>query len=150
VSLVLYSNAAFINFHKTRFPNSTGAYELDLTLTQQFDKAWREMHLVSDVFCAGSVILPDKAGRQINVGGWSLESTYGVRLYTPDGSDGVNGTNDWEEDYQTLKLQVFFHQWCDHAVTQVLIFTLPARPLVSYCCHDVERLNPCYRWRDWQ
>lgn len=64
------------------------------------------MHVKSDVFCAGSVILPDKAGRQINVGGWSLESTFGLRLYSPSGSDGVNGTTDWEEDYPALKLQV--------------------------------------------
>lgn len=86
-------------------PNSTGAYELDLTLTQNFSKTWREMHVKSDIFCAGSVILPDKAARQLNVGGWSLDSTFGVRLYTPDGSDGVNGTNDWEESYPALKLQ---------------------------------------------
>jgi hypothetical protein len=112
VGLVLYSNTASLYLNKTRFPNSTGAYELDLTLTQQFSKTWREMHLKSDVFCAGSVILPDKAGRQINIGGWSLESTFGVRLYTPDGTDGVNGTNDWEENYPALKLQVFTHQWC--------------------------------------
>jgi hypothetical protein len=64
------------------------------------------MHLKTDVFCSGGLILPDKAGRQINVGGWSLESTYGVRLYTPDGSPGVNGTNDWEENYDELALQV--------------------------------------------
>ncbi|KAG7087311.1 hypothetical protein E1B28_013288 [Marasmius oreades] len=63
------------------------------------------MHVKTDVFCAGSIILPDKAGRQINVGGWSLDSTFGVRLYTPDGSAGVNGTNDWEEDGKLLKLQ---------------------------------------------
>lgn len=64
------------------------------------------MHVKSDIFCAGSVILPDKAARQLNVGGWSLDSTFGVRLYTPDGSDGVNGTNDWEESFPALKLQV--------------------------------------------
>lgn len=34
-----------------------------------FDLAWREMHVKTDVFCSGSIILPDKAGRQINVGG---------------------------------------------------------------------------------
>lgn len=44
--------------------------------------------------------------RQINVGGWSLSSTFGVRLYTPDGSAGVNGTNDWEENVNELTLQV--------------------------------------------
>jgi hypothetical protein len=85
--------------------NSTGAYELDLSLTGNFSAAWREMHLKSDVFCSGSIILPDKGGRQLNVGGWSLDSTKGVRLYTPDGSPGVNGTNDWEENFTELHLQ---------------------------------------------
>ena len=63
------------------------------------------MHVKTDVFCSASLTLPDKAGRQINVGGWSLDSTFGIRLYTPDGSPGVNGTNDWEENGQELKLQ---------------------------------------------
>lgn len=64
------------------------------------------MHVKSDVFCSASIVLPDKAGRQINVGGWSLDSTYGIRLYTPDGSPGTEGVNDWEENYNELKLQV--------------------------------------------
>ena len=64
------------------------------------------MHIVTDVFCSGSVILPDKAGRQINVGGWSEISTFGLRLYTPSGSAGVNGTTDWEENAAELSLQV--------------------------------------------
>lgn len=72
------------------------------------------MHVKSDVFCSASLVLPDKAGRQINIGGWSLDSTKGVRLYTPDGSAGVNGTNDWEENFQVLHLQVrlsLSHNW---------------------------------------
>ncbi|KAJ7689677.1 copper radical oxidase [Mycena rosella] len=89
----------------SEFMNSTGAYELDLSLVQDFDKAWREMHVKSDVFCSGSITLPDKGARQLNVGGWSLDSTKGVRLYTPDGSPGVNGTNDWEENFEELHLQ---------------------------------------------
>lgn len=68
--------------------------------------AYREMHPKTDVFCAATIVLPDKRGRQINVGGWSLESTYGIRFYTPDGAPGVNGTNDWEENYYRLRLQV--------------------------------------------
>ena len=64
------------------------------------------MHIKTDVFCAGSIVLPDKAGRQINIGGWSGDSTFGLRLYTPDGSPGVNGTNDWEENFKLLSLQV--------------------------------------------
>ncbi|KAN0105464.1 copper radical oxidase [Russula decolorans] len=87
------------------FPNSTGAYELDLSLVDDFHHAWREMHVKTDVFCSGAVVLPDKAARILNVGGWSLTSTFGVRLYAPDGSAGVNGTNDWEEDPDTFLLQ---------------------------------------------
>ncbi|KAH8988288.1 copper radical oxidase [Lactarius hatsudake] len=89
----------------SEFPNSTGAYELDLSLVPDFNHAWREMHVKSDVFCSGAVVLPDKAGRILNVGGWSLGSTYGIRLYAPDGTPGVNGTNDWEEDPDNLQLQ---------------------------------------------
>jgi hypothetical protein len=89
-------------------PNASfvGAYELDLTLVDEFQLAWREMHVKTDVFCSGSVTLPDKAGRLINVGGWSLDSTFGIRLYTPSGSAGVNGTTDWEENVDELTLQV--------------------------------------------
>jgi hypothetical protein len=51
-------------------------------------------------------VLPDKGARIINVGGWSEASSKAIRFYTPDGSPGVNGTNDWEENPQTLQLQV--------------------------------------------
>jgi hypothetical protein len=77
-----------------------------LSLANDFSLAWREMHVKTDVFCSGSIILPDKGGRQINVGGWSLQSTFGVRLYTPDGKPGVNSTNDWQENPNELSLQV--------------------------------------------
>ena len=86
------------------------------------------MHPKTDVFCSASLILPDKGGRQINIGGWSLESTYGLRFYTPDGSPGVNGTNDWEEDYDELALQVSLVSVFRVLVNQPLPL---ARPLVS-------------------
>ncbi|KAF8452229.1 hypothetical protein L210DRAFT_3499268 [Boletus edulis BED1] len=89
----------------SEFSNSTGAYELDISLADNYLLAWREMHVKSDVFCSASIILPDKGARQINIGGWSLQSTYGVRLYWPDGSPGVNGTHDWEENVNELSLQ---------------------------------------------
>jgi hypothetical protein len=54
--------------------------------------------MYTDVFCAAGLTLPDKAGRQLTVGGWNADSNWGVRLYTPDGSPGVNGTNQWEEN----------------------------------------------------
>ncbi|KAH8989423.1 copper radical oxidase [Lactarius akahatsu] len=92
-------------FSSSEFQNSTGAYELDLSLVNDFSHAWREMHVKSDVFCSGAVVLPDKAGRILNVGGYSQDSTFGLRLYAPDGSAGVNGTNDWEEDPVNFILQ---------------------------------------------
>ena len=107
VTVGINNKVTFVEKFGTGFPNSTGAYELDLTLVDDFSKTWRAMHVKSDVFCSASIILPDKAGRQINVGGWSLESTYGIRLYAPDGVAGVNSTNDWEENPQELTLQVY-------------------------------------------
>ncbi|KAF7290351.1 hypothetical protein HMN09_01293100 [Mycena chlorophos] len=89
----------------SEFDNSTGAYELDLSLVNEFNLTWREMHVKTDVFCSGSVVLPDVAGRILNVGGWSDESTTGVRMYAPDGSAGVNGTNDWQENWEEIALQ---------------------------------------------
>ncbi|SJL08884.1 related to glyoxal oxidase precursor [Armillaria ostoyae] len=99
------NKVTFLEKDGTGFPNSTGAYELDLSLVDNFDLAWREMHVKTDVFCSGSIILPDIGGRQINVGGWSLESTFGIRIYTPNGVPGTNSTNDWEENWQELSLQ---------------------------------------------
>ena len=95
----------FVEKFGTGPPNSTGAYELDLTKVDDFANAWRPMHVKTDVFCSAGLILPDKAGRVINVGGWSLQSTYGIRLYVPDGSPGVPGKNDWQENYQEVSLQ---------------------------------------------
>ena len=93
----------------SEFKNSTGAYELDLSLVNDFSRAWREMHVKTDVWCSAAIVLPDKAARILNVGGWLQNSTIGIRLYTPDGSAGVNGTNDWEEDPDHLQLQVRIH-----------------------------------------
>ena len=69
------------------------------------------MHPKTNVFCSGSLVLPDKSARQISVGGFSAESALGLRLYTPDGSPGVNGTNDWEENWKELSLQVSLCGW---------------------------------------
>ena len=41
-------------------------------------------------------------GHFSNIG---TDSTFGIRLYTPDGTPGVNGTNDWEENGNELQLQ---------------------------------------------
>ncbi|KFY88681.1 hypothetical protein V498_06696 [Pseudogymnoascus sp. VKM F-4517 (FW-2822)] len=81
-------------------PGSTGAYEWD-PVTNTF----RTMHVKTDVFCSAGLVLPDKVGRQINIGGWSGDSTYGIRLYWPDGSPGNPSTNDWQENYNELALQ---------------------------------------------
>ncbi|KDB24565.1 hypothetical protein H109_03533 [Trichophyton interdigitale MR816] len=86
-------------------PNTTGAYEFDPYYEKDFSKAWREMHVKTDIFCAGGLVLPDKVGRQLTVGGWSGISTEGVRLYWPDGSPGKPGVNDWHESPDDLRLQ---------------------------------------------
>ncbi|KAF2192285.1 copper radical oxidase [Zopfia rhizophila CBS 207.26] len=95
----------FLEKYGTGAPNTTGAYELDVAQLDNFTAAWRPMHVKTDIFCSSSLTLPDKVGRQINVGGWALDSTYGIRLYWPDGSPGVWGKNDWQEDVSTVKLQ---------------------------------------------
>ena len=84
--------------------NGTGAYELDLSMLSNYSAAWREMHVKSDIFCSASLTLPDKVGRQINVGGWANDATFGVRLYWPDGKPGVPGTHDWQENSDEVLL----------------------------------------------
>lgn len=86
-------------------PNTTGAYEFDPAFENDFSKAWRPMHVQTDIFCSGGLVLPDKAGRQLTVGGWSGVSTHGVRLYWPDGSPGKPSKNDWQENPDQLALQ---------------------------------------------
>lgn len=87
--------------------NGTGAYEFDPFYEDNYDKAWREMvGIQTDIFCAAGLVLPDKAGRQVTFGGWSGDSTMGIRLYTPDGQPGTPGVNDWEENRLALQLQV--------------------------------------------
>lgn len=95
----------FLEKSGTGPPNTTGAYELDLAQLNNFTGAWRPMHLKTDMFCSASLTLPDKVGRQINIGGWALDSTFGIRLYWPDGSPGVWGKNDWQENVNVVRLQ---------------------------------------------
>jgi hypothetical protein len=104
-TLGINDKVTFLEKYGTGAPNSTGAYELDYQLADDYTKAWRVMHVSSDVFCAANLVLPDRSGRILSVGGWSLESTQGVRLYTPSGSTGVNGTTDWEEFWDEIHLQ---------------------------------------------
>ncbi len=93
-------------FGNSEIKTSTGAYELDLSLVNDPGRAWRIMHTKSNTWCSAAVVLPDKAARILNVAGWSNDAAYGLRFYTPDGSPGVNGINDWEENPHNLKLQV--------------------------------------------
>ena len=100
-SQTITGKVTFLEKHGTGAPNSTGAYELDVTKVNNFTAAWRTMNgLKTDVFCSAGLTLPDRVGRQINIGGWSLSSTFGVRLYWPGGP-----TNDWQENVNELTLQ---------------------------------------------
>ncbi|KAF1940221.1 galactose oxidase [Clathrospora elynae] len=97
---------SFLEKHGTGEPNTTGAYEFDPSIGGDIFHAFRELRgIKTDIFCAAGLTMPDRAGRQINIGGWSTDSLFGVRTYWPDGSAGVNGTNDWQEDVNTVKLQ---------------------------------------------
>ncbi len=87
---------SFISKGATGPGNETGAYEFD-----PIAKTFRTLHVKSDVFCAAGVTLPDKVGRQLNLGGWAGDATYGTRLYWPDAA----GTHDWQENVNVLKLQ---------------------------------------------
>jgi hypothetical protein len=131
----------------SEYPNSTGAYELDLSLVPDFDTAWRTMHVKTDVSCSGAVVLPDKSGRILNVGGWSLASTWGIRLYAPDGSPGVNGTNDWEENPKTLILQVCFAPFTSCFISgSSTCDSYTEWPLVPVCIGSVQRKRRCGGW----
>ena len=113
---------SFIEKYGTsEFKNSTGAYELDLSLVDDFEHAWREMHVKMDPWCSAAIVLPDKAARILNIGGWTETSTVAIRLYTPDGSAGVNGTNDWEEHPSALELQV---RWYIRPYTMCTVLVL--------------------------
>ncbi|TVY83567.1 WSC domain-containing protein [Lachnellula suecica] len=106
-SQAITGKVTFVEKAGTGEPNGTGAYELDLTQIDNFSAAWRQMtEMKTDVFCAAGFTLPDRSGRQLTVGGWAGDANYGVRLYTPDGSAGVKGTNQWTEDPGVLSLQV--------------------------------------------
>ncbi|RDL36505.1 Uncharacterized protein BP5553_05857 [Venustampulla echinocandica] len=98
------NKVVFMEKSGTGAPNTTGTYELDLTFINDMSKAWRPLHVKSDIFCSAGVTLPDKAGRQLNIGGWAGQSTFGVRLYWPDGSPGVPGVNDWQENNAEISL----------------------------------------------
>ena len=39
------------------FSNYTGAYELNLTMVDDFAHAWCEMHIKTDVICSRSIVL---------------------------------------------------------------------------------------------
>ncbi|KAH9051965.1 hypothetical protein EDB87DRAFT_1582003 [Lactarius vividus] len=80
-------------------------FRLSLRVLSEPELRGMEMHVQTDMFYSAAVILPDKAGRILNVGGWMQSSSHSLRLYTPDGSAGVNGTNDREEDPGNFQLQ---------------------------------------------
>ena len=107
----------FVEKYGTGEANSTGAYELDLSQINNpsVGGAWREMHVKTDVFCSAGLTLPDRVGRQINIGGWSGTSLFGIRIYWPDGSPGVASTHDWQENVGELSLQI--GRWYPSAMT---------------------------------
>jgi hypothetical protein len=107
--------------------NTTGSYELDPSLAgaPNWENAWRggvhsrsssraafltthpsALHVLDEIICSASLVLPDKAGRIINISGWTGASTVGLRFLTPSGTFGVQGNTDWEQDPANIVLQV--------------------------------------------
>ena len=71
-TLNVNGKVTFVEKAGTGAKNSTGSFELDPSKADTFSQAWRTMTgLKTDVFCSASLVLPDKAGRQLNIGGWS-------------------------------------------------------------------------------
>ncbi|KAJ4401386.1 hypothetical protein N0V91_007935 [Didymella pomorum] len=98
--------------------NGTGSYELDPSIAGGHDifHSLREVYgLKTDVFCAASITMPDRSGRVINIGGWSGDSLFGVRMYTPNGQLGTNSTSAWQENFQEVSLQTT--RWYPTAMT---------------------------------
>ena len=139
-TLGINSKVSFLEkFGNSEIRHSTGAYELDTSLAYtEPDRAWRTMHTLTNTWCSAALVLADKAARVLNIAGWDLDASQGLRLYAPDGSPGVNGTNDWEETPKVFKLQV---RWRihSHSICKVLVLnqihqTVPT--LVSNCVNS--------------
>lgn len=80
-------------------PNSTGAFELDPSLAGGSDylAAWRTLRgHKTDVFCSAGLTLPDKAGRQITIGGWSGTSTVSLP-HRASNRSGVSWPLSWAQ-----------------------------------------------------
>jgi hypothetical protein len=107
ISTVGINNKVYFMDKKYDPGNTTGAYELDPSLVGAgpWENSWRTMHVNDEIFCSASLVLPDKAGRILNIAGWSDAALYGVRLLTPSGSPGVPGNTDWQEDLNNAALQ---------------------------------------------
>lgn len=107
ISTVAINNKIYLMDKKYDPGNTTGAYELDPSLVGAgpWQNAWRTMNVNDEIFCSAGLILPDKTGRLLNIGGWSDTALYGIRLYTPSGSPGVTGNTDWQADYTNAVLQ---------------------------------------------
>jgi hypothetical protein len=94
------------------------------------------------MFCSAGLVLPDKAGRVANLAGWNQQAVYGVRLYTPSGSPGHPGNTDWQEDVNTVRLQV-----------RIFVFTIPCLIFAvvdkSLLCAETPLVSECFAPGQW-
>ncbi|KAJ3126498.1 hypothetical protein HK098_007480 [Nowakowskiella sp. JEL0407] len=91
----------------------THTYEWDYILKQ-----YRELTSPpTDVFCSGGSILPDNAGRILNVGGWAGAGLEKVRFYTGCGTPGVWGTCDGWVEADTNQAKLLLPRWYPTTVT---------------------------------
>lgn len=103
ISTVGINNKVYFMDKKYDPGNTTGAYELDPSKVGAgpWEASWRTMHVNDEIFCSASLVLPDKAARILNIGGWSDAALLGVRLLTPS----LTGPTDWEQDGGSALLQ---------------------------------------------
>jgi len=104
VSTVAINNKVYFMDKKYDPGNTTGTYELDPSLVGAgpWMNAWNPLQVQDEIFCSANIILPDKAGRILNIGGWSDAALFGIRLFTPGGAgENIN----WQEDENAVELQ---------------------------------------------
>ncbi|KAI8586351.1 glyoxal oxidase N-terminus-domain-containing protein [Geranomyces variabilis] len=82
---------------------TTHVYEFDYTTL-----TFRPLHVLTDIFCSCAFQIAD--GRVVSFGGYTNDNLgqalTGVRIYTPSGAPGIDGTTDWFEDPTKSILQV--------------------------------------------
>ena len=143
-TLGVNGKVTFVEKAGTGAKNSTGSFELDPSKADTFSQAWRTMTgLKTDVFCSASLTLPDKGGRQLNIGGWSGTSTVSRCCSMILASNGLKLTCGTIVRYKdVLAWRVSWNSKHEKLARGCGKCQATDRSLVSQCCPDVQRIYP--------